>query len=583
MMLSVSPQVIGYLPDYEFIHFSSIDLGALTQLNYFSIVASSTGSLSSTSTSGYSLSQLNSVVTAAHNAPSRVSVSITIDPSSAFLAIAQSSTATTTFVSNIMAFCSTYHLDGIDMDYEPGTLTTAQKNSYGSLLAALHAQTAANGLILSAAVQVSQMIIPKADISDIDRYLVMDYDLDFNSSAPYSESISYLTGWATYGVPKADLFMGVPFYGRSGTSWDNSTTETYAQILSAYAAANGGASPSPSADSLTIGGTTWGFNGVTTMQNKAQYVLQNGYGGMMIWEMGQDQFVSGGYGSLALLPAIKGVIGAASETWIGHVSNAWNAASNWNFGAVPVSSTNVVINSGAVTVSSPFNVASLSLNGGALTLAPGSGVFTTSSLSINAGAALDLGNNSLIINYGATADPIATIRGYLISGNNNGTWNGTGIESSMASANPNYTVGYADGSDGVVSGLVSGQIEVAYTLYGDANLDGAVGGDDFTIMASNLGKQAAAWDKGDFDYDGVVTGNDFLLLVKNLGMSANMAAVTLPITSLATLDVVVGNSTTLTTTASTASSLSSQDQTVAAPPSLDDQHHHLVLKKRHHA
>ncbi|HEY1922845.1 MAG TPA: glycoside hydrolase family 18 protein, partial [Tepidisphaeraceae bacterium] len=480
MLLSASPLIVGYLPDYEFSHFSNIDLGALSQINYFSITPTAAGALPTTSSSGFGLAQLQSVVTAAHAAPSRVSVSITIDPATPFLTIAGSTTATNAFVSNIIAFCSTYHLDGIDLDFEPGTLTTAQMNTYGSLLSALHTQTSAHGLILSAAVQVSQMIVPKADLSDIDRYFVMDYDLEYNSSAPYGESLTYLTGWATYGVPKADLFMGVPFYGRSGTSWSNSTTETYGQLLSAYAAANGGALPPPTADSVTLTTivnnkpviTTWGFNGVATMEEKAQYVLQNGYGGMMIWELGQDQFASGGYGSEGLLPAIKSVFAAASETWIGSASGSWNTASNWNFGAIPVSSTNVVINGGAVSAGSAFSVASVTLNGGTLTLSPGGGQFTTTSLAINPGAALDLGNNSLIINYGISADPIATISGYITSGYNSGNWNGTGIESSIAAVNPSYAIGYADGADGVVTGLISGQIEVAYTLNGDANLDG---------------------------------------------------------------------------------------------------------------
>jgi Glycosyl hydrolases family 18 len=583
VLLSAAPLIIGYLPDYEFSHFSSIDLGTLSQINYFSITANSSGALSTTSSSGFSLSQLQTVVTAAHAAPSRVSVSITIDPGSAFQAIADSSTATTAFVANVMSFISTYHLDGVDLDYEPGTLTTMQKNDYGNLLAALHAQTSAHGLILSAAVQVSQMIVPKADLSDIDRYFVMDYDLEFDSSAPYDESLTYLAGWANYGVPKADLFMGVPFYGRSGSSWGDSTTETYAQILTAYEAANGGALPSPDADTVTIGltGPTWGFNGPTTVHNKAVFVLQNGYGGMMIWELGQDQFASGGYGSAALLPAIKAVFAAASETWTGSVSTAWNNPANWNYGAVPGTTTNVVINSGAVTMSSPLNVASLNLNGGTLTLSPGAGVFTTSSLTIAPGAVLDIGNNSLIINYAGTADPIATIRGYLTTGDNNGTWNGAGIDSSAAASNAGYGIGYADGADGVVSGLASGQIEVAYTLYGDANLDGIVSGDDFSILAGNLGKPEAAWDEGDFLYNGVVSGDDFSVLVANMGKSSNGAAITLPIAGIASLDAVVGSSTTLTKTASTPSSVFSNGQTIAAPS--PNSQHHVAAKKRHHA
>lgn len=52
--------------------------------------------------------------------------------------------------------------------------------------------------------------------------------------------------------------------------------------------------------------------------------------------------------------------------------------------------------------------------------------------------ALDLTNNHLIINYAGGADPVATIRQYLTEGFNNGSWNGNGIMSSTAAANPNY-------------------------------------------------------------------------------------------------------------------------------------------------
>ena len=200
-LLSAGFQVVGYLPDYEFTHFNSLDLNALTQINYFAIVANSSGALSTNSSSGYSFSQLQTLVSFAHAANPRVSVSIVVDPSSAFLPIAQNSSATTSFVNNLISFCSTYKLDGIDLDYEPGngTLSQAQMNSWGMLLQTLHTATSSHGLVLSEAVQVSPpYIIPTAYLSDVDRFNVMVYDLNFNSSAPYGSSISYLTGWANY-------------------------------------------------------------------------------------------------------------------------------------------------------------------------------------------------------------------------------------------------------------------------------------------------------------------------------------------------------------------------------------------------
>ncbi len=188
------------------------------------------------------------------------------------------------------------------------------------------------------------------------------------------------------------------------------------------------------------------------------------------------------------------------------------------------------------------NHVALAINDGAkVQFTPNAASSQIGGLSIDSNSVLDLTNNQLIIDYTTGTQSIAdaTIRSYLINGRNGGAWNGVGgINSSTAAlpANSNYGVGYADGADDVVAGLSSGQIEVKYTLLGDANLDGVVNGDDFTILAGNLGKSVTAWDEGDFNYDGVVSGDDFTALVGNLGKQANGATVQLPAADLAAID-----------------------------------------------
>jgi hypothetical protein len=148
------------------------------------------------------------------------------------------------------------------------------------------------------------------------------------------------------------------------------------------------------------------------------------------------------------------------------------------------------------------------------------------SLTINGSASLDLTNQKLIINYGSGADPQAAIRTYLTSGYNNGDWNGNGIASSSATANGQYALGYADATDpGNPAGLASGTMEIMYTLYGDANLDGKVNGADFTLMATNFNQAVTRWDQGDFNYDGVVNGSDFVLLADNFNQYAGGSAI----------------------------------------------------------
>ncbi len=75
-----------------------------------------------------------------------------------------------------------------------------------------------------------------------------------------------------------------------------------------------------------------------------------------------------------------------------------------------------------------------------------SGLSTQDALAIAPNSTFDLNNNHFIISYGSGPDPIAAVRAYLVSGYNGGAWNGIGIDSSAAAANPHYALGYADGA-----------------------------------------------------------------------------------------------------------------------------------------
>jgi hypothetical protein len=140
--------------------------------------------------------------------------------------------------------------------------------------------------------------------------------------------------------------------------------------------------------------------------------------------------------------------------------------------------------------------------------------------SLSIGGTLDLGGNELLVNYAGGSDPVAQIRSWLTSGYNSGAWNGTGIDSSAAAANSGYALGYADGADGIVGGLASGQIEILYTLYGDANLDGVVNSADSAIQQANLNQTINSWDQGDFNYDGLDNSADTALLNANMNQNA---------------------------------------------------------------
>jgi xyloglucan-specific exo-beta-1,4-glucanase len=152
-------------------------------------------------------------------------------------------------------------------------------------------------------------------------------------------------------------------------------------------------------------------------------------------------------------------------------------------------------------------------------------ILALAALKINDTSVLDVTNNEVLINYGSGTDPIAAIFSSIARGYASGAWNGTGIISSVARTNPSYGLGYADSADaGNPANLPSGQIEILYTLLGDANLDGKINGADFTLMAGNFNDSVTnGWDKGDFNYDGKVNGNDFVLLSANFNQADQIA------------------------------------------------------------
>jgi hypothetical protein len=137
----------------------------------------------------------------------------------------------------------------------------------------------------------------------------------------------------------------------------------------------------------------------------------------------------------------------------------------------------------------------------------------------------DLTNNDLVVDYtGAT--PFTRLRSYIVSGFNNGSWNGHGLNSSAAesaASSPLKTgLGYVEATDifstfpatFVGQSVDSTSFLVRYTLLGDSNLDGQPNINDFALLASHF-NLPGNWFTGDYNYNGTVTISDFALLASN--------------------------------------------------------------------
>jgi len=259
-----SVPVIGYLPDYETLN---PDWGnCLTDLIYFSAEPRPDGSLDSARLSPANLQTMREMKA---RYGTRIYISLGgYERSADFSPMVTNLKARQYFITNLLAFARDNDLDGVDFDWE----FPAGQAELDGYLALMNAVKQA-GLIISVALYP----YPNLDLKPyliVDRLYIMSYDRGIKHST-FEQAVLDLDYFMQAGLPRAKLFLGVPFYGRQMTS--PYTAMTYAEIMKTY-------SPSPGIDE--VGGVY--FNGIATIQKKVCYVRQNGFGGIMIWELGQD-------------------------------------------------------------------------------------------------------------------------------------------------------------------------------------------------------------------------------------------------------------------------------------------------------
>ncbi|HZZ43341.1 MAG TPA: dockerin type I repeat-containing protein [Tepidisphaeraceae bacterium] len=139
-------------------------------------------------------------------------------------------------------------------------------------------------------------------------------------------------------------------------------------------------------------------------------------------------------------------------------------------------------------------------------------------LSIPAGGSFVLADDLASWNY-TGASPAGILRQYLQSGYNGGDWSGPGLSSSAAAGDVDRVlgVGYAEAS--AIGAVSWGGVSVDPTTLllkivplGDANMDGTITADDFTLFDRGLALGTSGWSNGDFNYDGVINAADSLIL-----------------------------------------------------------------------
>jgi len=261
--------------------------------------------------------------------------------------------ARATFVKSAIDFCQKYGFDGLDMDWEyPANRggKPQDKENFITLLKELKEAFEPHGLLLTAAVAAGQNTIDTAyDIPGMNKYLdfinVMAYDLhgswekttghhaglyarDEDSADNKKLTVDFaMKYWEQKGASKEKLVLGMGTYGRSFTLGNAGSNGIGAPTTGPGAAGPMTKEPGmlgyneiclsnkkgwsevfvPKLESpYSYSGNQWvGYDNIKSIGIKVDYLIEQKYGGGMIWSLETDDFRGNcGDGKFPLLTVI---------------------------------------------------------------------------------------------------------------------------------------------------------------------------------------------------------------------------------------------------------------------------------------
>jgi autotransporter-associated beta strand protein len=118
----------------------------------------------------------------------------------------------------------------------------------------------------------------------------------------------------------------------------------------------------------------------------------------------------------------------------------------------------------------------------------------------------DITGGKLVLNYANSPNPSQMVRLLLKS-----SFAGNFAAGQLRSTGADNRRGLGFVDDGLSN------VTIAYTWFGDANLDGVVNSSDFTALSQNFNSAGGVWGMGDFNYDQLVNALDFNAIAENYG------------------------------------------------------------------
>jgi chitinase len=306
-------QVVGFYPSWEnnLMPLSAIPWDKLTRIVYAFAIPNADGTINTGD-----LVNTGQLVDSAHAHGVEVYFSIGGGEGSLnFPVMATNEKSRNRFIKGVRQYIFENCLDGVDIDWEywsgytNNVVVPAESNALVTLVKDLKKELVPFNLEISIDLGASDWGGKHFfnEIPDyVDHLMVMSYDFTGPWSEPgphsaFADAIGSgndinstgLAYWVNYrGWPKEHVLLGVPFYGKDFDQ-EGGLLLSYADILKQF----------PDAYKSDRVNNIY-YDGINTIAEKTQYVVDNQYSGIMIWEITQDSHVD----STSLLSTIYKVL-----------------------------------------------------------------------------------------------------------------------------------------------------------------------------------------------------------------------------------------------------------------------------------
>ena len=312
-----APLFIGYYPDWGKWHkpaytVDKVPYDKLTHVLWSFITPDTDGSLRGDAAEDPSA--LDEMVTLAHAAGTKVIVSLGGGGQSEnFVPVASNDALRGKFIANLVQFVADHNLDGLDMDWEweYNPVPEADTIAYSKLLTELR-EALPKDKSLSAALPCSpyygKWFTPEVLVKNLDWLGFMTYDMtdDWDEKAMFDSPLYPHEGYTTWsweetrdywkkrGVPTEKMVFGIPSFGFQfeGATGPGSDFTSAKQVAYKDIVAN--TDWEYFYDSVAVEPYGVSTTGYVTFEDphssaiKSRWVKENGYAGIMVWEVSHD-------------------------------------------------------------------------------------------------------------------------------------------------------------------------------------------------------------------------------------------------------------------------------------------------------